>query len=88
MKYRSPLQITSVVLDTVTSETNTSDILRKSNLSHPRLKKLLNDLIGNELINKIEIDGKNIFIITEKGRLYLAEYKRFSDLAESFGLGM
>ena len=70
------------------SKENVNNILRKSNLSHPRLKVMLSTLIGKELINKIEYDGKNTFVITEKGRLYLAEYKRFSDLASSFGLGI
>jgi predicted transcriptional regulator len=43
-------------------------------------------LTGSGLINKIEYDKKSAFVITEKGRLFLEEYKRFSDLAGSFGL--
>lgn len=86
VKYRNSLQITCSVLETSLSETDTSTILRKSNISHPRLKPIINNLLGNGLINKIEVKGKNTFIITGKGRLYLDEYKKFSNLADSFGL--
>ena len=37
-------------------------------------------------MNEIEWDGQNTFVITDKGRLYLEEYKRFSEIAGSFGL--
>ena len=57
-----------------------------SNLSHVRLQNLIQNLTGSGLINKIEYDKKSAFVITEKGRLFLEEYKRFSDLAGSFGL--
>jgi predicted transcriptional regulator len=43
-------------------------------------------LTGNGLINKIEFDGKNTFVITTKGRQYLESYVRFADIAQSFGL--
>ena len=39
-------------------------------------------------MNKIEFDGKNVFVITPKGKQYLESYKRFSDLAGSFGLDL
>ena len=31
-------------------------------------------------------DGKHMFVITDKGRLFLEEYKRFYNVAEAFGL--
>jgi len=37
-------------------------------------------------MNKIEYDGKNVFVITPKGKQYLESYKNFSNLAGSFGL--
>jgi len=43
-------------------------------------------LTGAGLINKIEYDGKNTFVITPKGRQYLESYEKFSDFSESFGL--
>ena len=65
---------------------NKSILMRKSNLSHSRLQKLIKNLTGSGLINRIEYDKKSTFVITEKGRLFLDEYKKFSDFAGSFGL--
>jgi predicted transcriptional regulator len=64
----------------------TTRLLTKVNLSHSRLSKFLENLTGSGLINKIEFDGKNTFVITEKGRQYLESYLKFSSIAESFGL--
>lgn len=66
----------------------TTSLLTKANLSHSRLSKFLENLTGAELINKIEYDGKNVFVITPKGKQYLESYKKFSDIAESFGLDL
>jgi len=64
----------------------TTTLLTKANLSHSRLSKFLSNLTGAELINKIEYDGKNTFVITPKGRQYLESYVKFANVAESFGL--
>ena len=64
----------------------TTTLLTKANLSHSRLSKFLENLTGAGLINKIEFDGKNTFVITSKGRQYLDSYVNFSSIAESFGL--
>ena len=37
-------------------------------------------------MNKIEVRGKNVFVITEVGRLFLEEYRKFDDFAKSMGL--
>ena len=50
--------------------------------------KFVTNLTGAGLMNKIEFDGKNVFVITPKGKQYLESYKRFSDLAGSFGLDL
>ncbi len=63
-----------------------SSLMAKSNLSHTRLSRFLTNLTGAGLINKIEYDGKNTFVITPKGRQYLESYAKFANLAESFGL--
>lgn len=63
-------------------------LLTKANLSHSRLAKFIENLTGAELITKIEFDGKNTYVITSKGKQYLESYRRFHDLAESFGLDL
>ena len=88
--YRTSMQIVADLLQ-VTKESGldgikTTSLLTKANLSHSRLGKFVENLTGAGLINKIEYDGKNTFIITAKGGQYLESYKRFQSLADSFGL--
>ena len=88
--YRTSMQIVADLL-TVTEQSGqegikTTSLLTKANLSHSRLSKFLENLTGAGLINKIEFDGKNTFVITGKGRQYLDSYVKFASIAESFGL--
>ncbi len=90
VSYRTSMQIVADLL-TVTEQSGqqgikTTSLLTKANLSHSRLSKFLENLTGADLINKIEFDGKNTFVITPKGRQYLDSYVKFSSIAESFGL--
>jgi len=91
-KYRSGQQIIESVLETAKDAgmngVHITKLMRRSNLSHGRINKLIDKLTHNELINRIEFDGKNTFIITEKGRLYLQEYKKFQHIATVFGLDL
>ena len=66
----------------------TTTLLSKSNLNHGRMQTFLSTLTGSGLINQIKFDGKNTFVITPKGKLFLEEYRRFSDMAEAYGLEM
>jgi len=90
VSYRTSMQIVGDIL-TATEESGqkgikTTTLISKANLSHSRLSKLLSNLIGSDLVNRIEYDGKNTFVITQKGRQYLESYQKFSTIAESFGL--
>lgn len=90
--YRTSMQIVADLL-TATDHCGQEGIkvttlLTQANLSHSRLSKFIENLTGAGLINKIEFDGKNTFVITPKGRQYLESYKRFHDLAGSFGLDL
>ena len=92
MTYRNSLQIMTTVLDSMNDAgingLTVTQIIQKSNLSHSRLQKLVYNLSNSGLVNKIQYEKKQTFVITEKGRLLLEEYKKFSDLAETFGLEM
>ena len=90
VSYRTSMQIVADLL-TVTEQSGqqgikTTSLLTKANLSHSRLSKFLENLTGSGLINIIEFDNKNTFVITEKGRQYLESYAKFASIAESFGL--
>ena len=88
--YRTSMQIVADVLDATQQSgqegIKTTSLLTKANLSHSRLSKFMENLTGAGLINKIEFDGKNTFVITSKGRQYLDSYMNFSSIAGSFGL--
>ncbi len=90
MTYRKSMQIVADLL-VATDQSGqagikTTHLLSKANISHSRLLKFVENLTGSGLINKIQFDGKNTFVITQKGRHYLESYQKFSDFAESFGL--
>ena len=90
VSYRTSMQIVADLL-TATEQSGqqgikTTSLLTKANLSHSRLSRFLKNLTGSGLINKIEFDNKNTFVITEKGRQYLESYAKFAGIAESFGL--
>ena len=89
--YRNKQQINQTILDTVLmsgSEGITiTPLLRQSNLPFKRAIGFIDKLTQNNLINKIVIsDVKKVFIITERGKILLEEYKKFNMIAESFGL--
>jgi len=90
MVYRTSMQIVADMLYATEQSgqegIKTTSLLTKANLSHSRLEKFVNNLTGAGLMNKIEYDGKNVFVITPKGKQYLESYKNFSNLAGSFGL--
>ncbi len=90
VSYRTSMQIVADLLTTTEQSgqegIKTTLLLTKANLSHSRLGKFIENLTGAGLINRIEFDGKNTFVITPKGRQYLESYKKFSEISESFGL--
>ena len=90
--YRSHQKIVSDVL-TITQDANRSGIkitvlCQKANQSHSRLRNLLTKLTSSGLVNKIEYDGRNVFVITPKGKLFLEEYTKFHEFAGAYGLEM
>jgi len=68
-------------------EIKPTHLLYKSNLSHEGMKKYVGDLIIKEMINEKQ-DKKNnkTFLITDKGLLFLANYKQIKEFTDSFGL--
>ena len=90
MKYRNSLQITAELLnitkDSGMNGIKTTNLIQKTNMSHNRLKTLHFNLTNIGLVNEIKFDGRNTFVITQKGMIFLDEYSGFNELANSFGL--
>lgn len=84
--YRNTYQIMGDILESTQEEIKITKLMQKTNLPHGRMNKFIDKLCGSGMINKIEVKGKHTFIITEKGRMYLANYKRLSNFTQSFGL--
>ena len=78
----------SVTEQSGASGINVTSLLTKANLSHSRLGKFLENLTGAGLMNRIEFDGKQAYVITPKGKQYLESYNTFQTLADSFGLDL
>ncbi len=87
---RNSYQITEDILDNILMSgehgITITPLIRKSNISYGRIELFIIKLTQNKLINEIEIHDKKTFIITERGKMFLEEYKKFNIIAESFGL--
>lgn len=88
--YRNPTKVIEDILE-FTEQTGQQGIrktslMTKANLSSSRLSKFMENLTSAGLIATKEIDKKNAFVITSKGREYLESYRRFMGIAESYGL--
>jgi len=86
---RSRLSILADILRLVAKEngkTKPTHILYGANLSHERLKKHLASLINDGFIQQTSEDGRTYYIITEKGRLFIQEYKKVKQFSDAFGI--
>ncbi|MFA6461748.1 MAG: winged helix-turn-helix domain-containing protein [Candidatus Woesearchaeota archaeon] len=67
-------------------------LMYKSNLSHKLLNMYMEELLGKELIaveeefhKKREVPSK-VILLTDKGSMFLAEYRRMREFTDAFGL--
>lgn len=61
-------------------------LLYKSNLSYQRMQTYVEDLEKKGIITE-EMNGTNkMYILTDKGYAFLAEYRKMKDFTDSFGL--
>ncbi len=63
-----------------------TQLLSKSNLSYKMMQEYLVILDQRELLEETQEKGKKMFVITEKGCQFLAEYRKLSAFTEAFGL--
>ena len=91
--YRNKQQINQTILDTVlisgTNGISITPLLRQSNLPFGRATGFINKLVQNNLMNEVNVDkNKKVFIITERGKMFLEEYKKWDTISQSFGLDL
>ena len=61
-------------------------LIRKANISHVRISRILNNLVSQGLLEQKTSDGACRYRISETGREFLQAYHSFSKFAENFGL--
>mgnify|MGYP001595055951 CR=1 FL=1 len=84
---RNKVQIITDILEVVNSrgKIKTTHILYKSNLSHQKLKQLLQELTEREMITEEKERGTRYYKIAENGLKFLTEYKKLRKFPDSFG---
>ena len=88
VKYRSKGRIFADILRAVQDDGKaiTTHILYKSNLSHDRLTKYLQNLEEGGLLKRTEEKEKTYYEITDKGKHFLSEFQRMEAFVSGFGL--
>lgn len=87
--YRNQSRIIADVLAAVRDarsegrDATVTTVMRKSNLSHSRLNRLLIQLVGHGLLEEREARS---YALSEKGLQYLRFYSEFDKFAQSYGL--
>ena len=90
--YRTHMSIIGDILtttrDEVPDETGASVtyLIRKANVSHGRISKILETLVQQGLLEQIDSHRTCKYKISPKGREFLQAYRGFREFAENFGL--
>ncbi len=61
-------------------------VLYGGNLSHQRLKKYMNELENNGMVEVLKEEDKMFYKITDKGLNFLMETKKIRDVMDAFGV--
>jgi predicted transcriptional regulator len=87
-KNRNEVQIIYEFLNEI-NEGNfqTSSLLRKVNIPYNKYEDILKHLLERGMVTMEENGNKNTLSLTDKGREFIEQYKRFSKMMEkSYGL--
>lgn len=92
--YRTRVRIVCDVLETAREDmqdgngTSVTYMLRRANLSHPRMTGILGALVSQGLLEQATYRGSCRYRISQSGREFLQAYYSFTRFAESFGLSI
>jgi predicted transcriptional regulator len=90
--YRTHMKIIGDILSTtrddleITEGASVTYLIRKANVSHVRISKILNNLVSQGLLEQVDSKGAFRYVISPTGREFLTAYQSFSKFAENFGL--
>jgi len=92
VEYRTHMKIIGDILSTTRDELQDDDganvtyLIRKANISHVRISKILKNLVSQGLLEQVNSDGACKYRISSSGREFLQAYQTFSKFADNFGL--
>jgi len=91
--YRTHIKIIGEILSTTKEDIETDGasvtfLIRKANVSHSRISKILKTLVSQGLLEQVESNASTKYKISQSGREFLEAYKNFSEFADSFGLNI
>ena len=90
--YRTHMSIIGDILTTTRDEVpdesgaSVTYLIRKANVSHGRISKILETLVQQGLLEQTDSDRACKYKISPKGREFLQAYRGFREFAENFGL--
>lgn len=90
--YRPHMKIIGDILSTTRDDLDSNEgasvtfLIRKANVSHTRISKILNNLVSQGLLEQVNSQGTLRYKISSNGREFLIAYQTFSRFAENFGL--
>jgi predicted transcriptional regulator len=91
-EYRTHMKIIGDILSTTRDDLQDEDgatvtyLIRKANVSHSRISRMLKILVSQGLLEKVNEEGSNKYKISQSGREFLQAYNTFSGFATNFGL--
>ena len=90
--YRAQIVIVTDILDIAQENTldnngaSVTHLIRRANISHGRLSKILKNLVSQGLLEQVNSDRANKYKISMSGREFLQAYRTFSEFTDGFGL--
>lgn len=90
--YRPHMKIIGDILSTTRDDLDSDEgasvtyLIRKANVSHTRISKILSNLVSQGLLEQVDSQGTFRYKISSNGREFLVAYQTFSRFAENFGL--
>ena len=91
-EYRTHIKIIGDILSTTRDDLQDGDgatvtyLIRKANVSHSRISRILKTLVSQGLLEQVESQGSSKYRISKSGREFLQAYYSFSSFADNFGL--
>lgn len=90
--YRTHMSIIGDILATTRDEApdengaSVTYLIRKANVSHGRISKILEVLVQQGLLEQTTSDRACKYKISQRGREFLQAYRGFREFADTFGL--